>query len=207
MNLIDNTGTNRVIDVLRQAADKDASLDIATPTLSLFAFFEVRDLLNRASRSRLVLPLETGADLTLLGSVADRAARNGLQARWLAQEFAKWINTKAEVRSSSSPLPQSAYVIEHPEPARSCVITGNCPLTTDGLGLAPSNQFSLIPCAETDDEVKLFSAWYESLWSALPASCAAKDQLLARLGPIADHVPAALIYYRIRSSRQSGVGF
>ena len=193
--------------MLRQAADKGASLDIATPTLSLFAFFEVRDLLNRASRSRLVLPLETGADLTLLGSVADRAARNGLQARWLAQECAKWINTRAEVRSSSSPLPQSAYVIEHPEPARSCVITGNCPLTTDGLGLAPSNQFSLIPCAETDDEVKLFSAWYESLWSALPASCAAKDQLLARLGPIADHVPAALIYYRIRSSRQSGVGF
>ena len=170
MKLISNTGTNRVIDVLRQSLQSDSSLDIATPFLSLFAFSELRDLLNHVTHSRLILPLDTDGDLTLLGSAADRPARNRLQARWLARECAKWIREKTELRQSSSPLPQSAYVVRQTDTAQSRVITGNCPLTTDGLGLAPGNQFSLIQCAETPEEVALFAAWYESLWNAMPAS-------------------------------------
>lgn len=85
MKLINNTGTNRVIDVLRQTVQDGASLDIASPALSLFAFFELRNLLNRAGPSRIILPLDAGGDLTLSGSAVDRAARNRLQGRWLAR--------------------------------------------------------------------------------------------------------------------------
>jgi SNF2 family DNA or RNA helicase len=197
MKLIDNSGTNRVIDVLRLALADGVSLGLATPALSLFAFSEVRYELTRAACSRLILPLNPDSDLALLGAPADRAARNRLQSRWLAGECIRWIADKADVRSASTHLPQSAYVVEHPEPGRSRVIAGSCPLTTDGLGLTPGNQFSLIQCAETDDEVKLLAAWYESLWRALPASAAAKEQLLTRLHAIADHVAPAHIYYRV----------
>ena len=110
MKLISNTGTNRVIDVLRQAAQSGVSLDIASPVLSLFAFSELRDLLSRAAHSRLILPLDTDGDLAFLGSSSDRPARNRLQARWLARECAKWIREKTDVRPSLGPLPQSAYV-------------------------------------------------------------------------------------------------
>jgi len=37
MRLVENSGTNRVIDVLREAAHPDCELDIASPTTSLFA--------------------------------------------------------------------------------------------------------------------------------------------------------------------------
>jgi hypothetical protein len=93
MKLIDNTGTNRVIDALRKAVQSGASLSIASPALSLFAFFELRDLLPHVAHSRLILP-DADGDLALLGSAADRAARNRLQARWLANECAKWILKK-----------------------------------------------------------------------------------------------------------------
>ena len=76
MKLINNTGTDRVIDTLRQAVQASASLDIASPVLSLFAFFELRDLLNHAANSRLILYLDEDDDLALLGSAADRVARN-----------------------------------------------------------------------------------------------------------------------------------
>lgn len=121
MKLIKNSGSDRVIDVLRQATQSCVSVDIASPALSLFAFFELRDLLNQAAHSRLILPLNVDGDLTLLGSSADRAARNRLQARWLALECAKWINEKTEVRAPSSPLPQSAYLIRHLDTAESRV--------------------------------------------------------------------------------------
>src|SRR3989339_675748 len=187
MKLISNTGANRVIDALRQSFQSGASLDIATPFLSLFAFSELRDLLNHATHSRLILPLNPDGDLTLLGSAADRPARNRLHARWLARECANWIREKTELRQSSSLLPQSAYLIRQIETARSRIITGNCPLTTDGLGLAPGNQFSLIQCTETPEEVELFAAWYESLWNAMPASEHAKEKMLAHLQEYSDH--------------------
>lgn len=55
------------------------SPDIALPALSLFGFFELRDLLRHVADSRLILPLYAGGDLTFLGSEADRAARNRLR--------------------------------------------------------------------------------------------------------------------------------
>src|ERR1039458_6994820 len=113
MRLIDNTGTNRVIDVLRQAMQKSSSIAIASPLLSLFAFAAVRDLLDTATRSRLILSLGPNDGPTFLGSAADRAGRNGLQAPWLARKCSEWIRVMAEVRASSNPLPQSAYFIEH----------------------------------------------------------------------------------------------
>ncbi len=99
MKLINNTGVDRVIDALRRDALSGASIDIASPVLSLFAFSELRDLLNRAAKSRLILPLNIEGDLAFLGSEADRPARNRLQARWLARECSKWISEKTEVRS------------------------------------------------------------------------------------------------------------
>ena len=197
MKLINNTGTNRVIDVLRQTVQDGASLDIASPALSLFAFSELRDMLNNAGHSRLILPLDADGDLMLLGSAADRAARNRLQGRWLAGECAKWIREKTEVRASPALLPQSAYFIRNLDTAKSRLITGNCPFSTEGLGLAPGNQLSLIQCTETPQEAMLFATWYESLWGTMPASPKAKERLLDQLQTMGDHVAASLIYYQV----------
>jgi SNF2 family DNA or RNA helicase len=197
MKLLKNSGTNRVIDTLRQTLQSGASLDIASPSLSLFAFFELRDLLNQTANSRLIVPFNVDGGLNLLGSTADRAARNRLQARWLALECAKWVREKTEVRTPSSSLPQSAYFIRNLNLDLSRVITGYCPLTTDGLGLTPGNQLSLIQCAETPDEVDLFSSWFESLWNAIPASSNSKEKLLAQLQVIGEHQPPSIIYYQI----------
>jgi len=125
MKLISNTGTNRVIDCLRESIQTVASLDIATPFLSLFAFAELRELLNQTSHSRLILSIDTGDDLTLLGSAADRPARNRLQAHRLARVCANWIREKPkcdhpqvlclnqpitsgrQIRSKASSLPET----------------------------------------------------------------------------------------------------
>jgi len=196
MKLIKNTATNRLIDVLRHSLQPGTSLDIATPLFSLFAFSELRDLLNKKIHTRLIVPLAVDHDLTLLGSSADRPARNRLQAHWLARECAKWIRENAEVRHSANLLPQSAYLVKQQEAPQHIAITGSCPLTTDGLGLAPGNQFSLIQCTESSDEAALFTAWYESLWGSLPASDD-KERLLAMLQEIGEHHAASLIYYQI----------
>ena len=194
MRLVKNSGNDRVVDELRKSLDSQSTLDIASPTFSLFAFAELREVLEQLERCRLLLPLNENNDLLLLGSEADRSFRNRLQARWLARHCAEWLRKKSELRASPALLPQSTLMTGHPDVARQRVITGNCPFTTDGLGLAPGNQFSLIQCAESPEEISILGTWFSALWDGVRPSSEAKTALLDRLKELADHKAPSQIY-------------
>lgn len=195
MKLIKNSGNDKVLDVLRASLGSAEAIDIASPAFSLAAFAELRTSLETTKHVRLVLPAVEDGGLNLLGSVADRAFRNQLHVRSIAHQCLQWLQTKAEVRAAAATLPQSTLIARHAEPARCRALTGNCPLTSEGLGLAPGNQFSLIQCSETADEWTLLDTWFTALWKQLPASLFAKNDLLAQLrGLIEDKAPS-LVYY------------
>ena len=195
MRLIRNTGSDRVIDELRQSLAPQSSLDFASPAFSLFAFAELRQLLEKLDTCRIVLPAANDGDLGLTGAYADRAFRNRLQVRWLARECARWIQNHVELRGAPSSLPQSILIAGKPESGLQRVITGNCGFTTEGLGITPGNQFSLIQCSERAEESALLGSWFTNLWNGLPSSGEQKAAVLARLQEIADPKPPSLIYY------------
>jgi hypothetical protein len=197
MRLIRNSGNDRVVDVLKAALAPGSQMDIATPILSLFAYANMQDQLRALESVRLALPLADGSDVGLLGSDADRPQRNHLETRYLARQCADWINRAASVRSAPGMLPQSALITNGTEESRRRAITGNCPLTTDGLGLTPGAPFSLIQCSETSAEWQVLSSWFTSLWDSLPSSGDTKARLLSLLQNIVEHKPPALIYHLV----------
>jgi SNF2 family DNA or RNA helicase len=85
-------------------------------------------------------------------------------------------------------------VVKSADGSPSKVISGNCPLTTDGLGITPGNQFSLVQATETPEESKLLAAWFTQMWDALPASADAKAALLAQLDELTAKRAPSLIY-------------
>ncbi|MDP2619672.1 MAG: helicase-related protein [Hyphomicrobiales bacterium] len=194
MRLIKNSGNDRVVDALREVLGTESSLDVASPAFSLFAFAEVRSLLEKVAHSRLVLPTAQGTDLNLLGSEADRPFRNRLQAHWLARQCVQWITKKTNVRGAPAFLPQSTLITDHADASLRRVVIGNCSFTTDGLGITPGNQFSLIQCSETPEEWTLLGSWFSSLWNSLPSSPDAQSALLARLQDLINHKAPSLIY-------------
>lgn len=106
MKLVPNSGTDRVIDLVRPHLKPDSQMGCVTPSFSLFAFAELRDALAKLERVELILP--TGDDaLEFLGGGGDRANRNQLQARWLANQCADWAGCSAGTRTTTSP--QSRY--------------------------------------------------------------------------------------------------
>src|SRR4051812_3038947 len=123
MKLLKNSGTERVVDDLRQNLTPDGALDIATPALSLFAFAELREQLTKLEASRLVLPGTASGELGLLGGRADRPFRNGLQSRWLAKECAAWLDAKAEVRKAVGTISQSTLSVTDADSTPTRVIT------------------------------------------------------------------------------------
>jgi SNF2 family DNA or RNA helicase len=197
MRLIKNTGNDRVVDELRACLVEGAHLDFASPGFSLFAYAELKDLLEKLGNSRLVLPSDAGGDLNLLGNDADRSFRNQLQTRSLARQCAEWIRNNCQVRQAPEILPQSTIITSHSDVSLQRVITGSCPFTTDGLGLTPGNKFNLIQCSEGAEEWSMLGAWFTSLWNSLPTTQEPKNSFLASLQDLVDQKAPSLIYYLI----------
>jgi hypothetical protein len=193
MKLLKNQGSDRVVDELRANLMAGGSLDVATPALSLFAYGELREALRRLSSFRLILPLVAANPQSLLGSDLDRAYRNQLSAHSLAGSLAEWLSKGVQVRAAPGSLPQATLVTKNADGTPLQVISGNCPLTTDGLGITPANRFSLVQATETQEESRLFSAWFTQLWDALP-NADAREALLAPLQELTARREPTLIY-------------
>ena len=196
MKLIQNLGNDRVIDELNNCLADNSRLDLATSTFSLIAFGEMRKLLDRLKDCRIVLPGYNGADLSLLGTEADRAFRNRLVVPWLARKCSDWITQKANIREVPAPLPQCMMLAQSPQPAGNRVIAGNCPFSTEGLGITAGNQFSLVQASEQENECSMFGSWFTSLWNSANAD-GAKERLLERFQSLAEPKSPAITYYSI----------
>ena len=194
MRLIKNTGGDRVFDELRKSLAPPSSLDLASPLFSLFAFAELRDLLEKLDACRVVLGTN-GEDFGFIGSESDRPFRNRLNVHWLARECAAWTKNKVKLRGAPGPFPQSILIAGKPDSSLHRVITGNCAFNTEGLGITPGNQFSLIQSSEKPEESAILSAWFTSLWNTLPDSDQHVSAFLERLQDLADPKAPALVYY------------
>jgi hypothetical protein len=117
MKFVENVGADRVVELAREGLWKHGRLDIVTPTLSLFAFAALMNQLETLEKCRLVLPPD-GAALELLGTAADRSARNRLETRWLARRCAQWLDRTVELRRAYGAIPQGAFVFRdiHAQP-------------------------------------------------------------------------------------------
>jgi hypothetical protein len=178
---------------VRRGLASGHQLDVVTPTISLFAFAEVIREAAKLSRCRLIMP-PANAELGILGSPADRPARNRLLARWLAMRLVEWIHDKAEVRRALAQVPQGSFVLRDGNARPMQVFLGSLAFSTDGFGLTPGNPMSLIQASETSEEAALLSQWFDTQWSALAADVGAKAALIEILQSLAQHRAPSLVY-------------
>jgi hypothetical protein len=193
MKLIHNTGTDRVIDLIRPHLKRGSQLGCVTPAFSLFAFAELRDALSELEKVQLVLPPDDGT-LEFLGGDGDRAARNRLQARWLAIQCAKWINDKVELHRALGPVPQGAAVMRNGQASPEQVVLGSFAFSTDGLGLTPGNPLSLIQASESTDEASQLARWFDQQWTAMRAQPDTRAALIQALQAMGEHRDPFTLY-------------
>ena len=193
MKLVRNTGSDRVIDLVRPWLAPGHQLDMATRELSLFAFGELLKEARTLRQVRLLLP-PTDADLGILGTSADRSFRNNLRSRWLAKRCAEWLRDKAEVRRAPGQVPQGILVLRDGRPSPQKAVLGSVAFSTDGLGITPGNPLSLIQASETPEEAALLSQWFDTQWSTLPAGASAKAALIETFETLAGHRAPLSVY-------------
>ena len=194
MKLISNTGADRVIDLLRLHLQPGGQLGCVTPAFSLFAYAELRKALTALERVQLILPPDDGA-LEFLGGECDRARRNQLQARWLANQCAQWLSaSNVELRRAPGRVPQGAAVLRAPDGSAEQVVLGSFAFSTDGLGLAPGNPLSLIQASESGAEAAQLAQWFDQQWTALRAQPESRSALVAALRSQGTHQAPFAVY-------------
>lgn len=117
-----------------------------------------------------------------------------------------WLRSSVKLKTAPGALPQATLVLKDAAGAPTQVISGNCPLTTEGLGIMRGNQFGLVQTTEAPEESQLFAGWFTQLWNDLPASGDGKNAFLAKLHEISTDREPSLIYALILYSLFSDQG-
>ena len=193
MKLVRNAGNDRAADIIRPPLQHGRCIDVVTPALSIFACGELIAGLRRAPACRLVLPAALDVH-RVLGSDADRPARNSMQSRWLAARLHAWMGESADIRLAPTGVPQGALVIREKSSEPVLALLGAIALTTDGLGLAPGNPLGIIQASETPEEAQMLAHWFDTLWASLPDAPHAKAGLLELFESVARHRDPYLVY-------------
>jgi hypothetical protein len=192
MDLIKNTGRERVLDKLEEWLQAGSAVDIMSPNLSLHAFAEVRELLNRADSVRLLLEAQASLHSLLFGGHSDIGYRNKLQGRWHAKSTLDWLGRHVQVRYADK-LPQSMAIIRNTSLHRAAI--GACSLTTEGLGITPGSRLGLVQATSRDEETTAFSSWFQSAWDTVPSGQDA-DELERVLADAASQRAPSLVYFK-----------
>jgi len=193
VRVLRHSGTDRLIDVLRAQLAQCQQLDLATSTISLFAFEELLPDFRRLDVARLIIAEDHHA-AALQGDEADRALRNQLLVPWLAAEFESWLRRKVDVCVSSLGVPQGAAVLRRQGGTAEHALLGAFSLTTGGLGLAPGNPLSIIQCSESSDEASAIAEWFDAQWQSFSGQSNDKQHLLDHLAVLTHERSAISIY-------------
>ena len=202
MKFVSNAGTDRVVDLVRPWLRPNHRLDVVSPSFSLFAFAEILADAPRLFNARLVVPplppkdapISVHEQLGLLGAKTDRAARNKLQAPWLARKFSTWLDAKAQVRHASGSIPQGTMVLRDDHGTAQQAVLGSFAFSTEGLGITPGNPLSLIQTSENPAEAHMLSQWFDMQWGALKDQPEAKAALIASVKELSTHRDATSVY-------------
>jgi hypothetical protein len=196
MRLLRNSGTDRGVDFLREWLTRGASVDLVSPSFSLWAFAELKDALDQVDRCRLLLGEPDAIMPVLFGGDADIAFRGQLQGRWLARLAADWVGKRAEIRHARKAPPQSLFLVRDQTALRQAIV-GTCSFTTEGLGLTPGGRLGLVQATDTDAEAASFAEWFGSNWDDLRADPSAKAYFLRTLEDMASQRAPSLVYFQI----------
>ena len=202
MKFVSNAGSDRVLDLIRPWLKPNHRMDMVSPSFSLYAFAEVLTELPHLSNARLVVPPTSTAptkgteqeQLGLLGTAADRASRNKLQAPWLAKKLAAWLESKADVRHASGPIPQGTLVLRDTQGSAQQAALGSFSFSSEGLGITPGNPLSLIQASESPAEAQMLSQWFDMQWATLKEHPQAKADLIAAVKSLSAHRDATSVY-------------
>ena len=160
---------------------------------TIYGFSALKKELSRIDGARLLLSSWEGSALQeIIGSDADLRLVNQLDQKRIAKECAKWLASKAEVRSANAA--QNMFLVEDGSHG-SFAIHGSSAFTPAGLGEVQSDTPLMNTGINEPETTKQLLSWFNSIWEDAPKARDIKGELLEKLEFIAADQPGDFIYF------------
>ncbi|WP_239016209.1 helicase-related protein [Spiribacter vilamensis] len=165
----------------------------------MHAYFAVKQALERTALTRLLLPEQSGEDHLRLAvcindGEADRRLRNRLDTAAVARRCTKWIEERAEVRSTKATPAHNLFYAGNADGTKFAV-HGSSALTTSGLGVVTSNAYLMNTLVQSDAEAAQLLEWFNAIWDEAAEGGDAKASLLDHLHDLYSTKAPELIYF------------
>ena len=224
IEMLDNTEGKRLGDSLRAALDDEAKLSIISAHVSLFAFGELREELERLDSVRVLFNEPTfisdmkgladapELELTrraqcereraLTDSALELSLHNKLNQRALARACASWLREKVTARSV-----RREHMLQHPPTyviegsgASPHLLSGQgATFTLEGLGVErrPDTLTMITHYAgdEAKAQVEFLMAQFESVWADDTKTCDVTEQIASRIEALHTNNSPEFIYF------------
>lgn len=224
IEVLDNTEGKRLGDSLRATLDDDAKLSIISAHVSLFAFGELREELERLDSVRVLFneptfisDMERLADVpefdiarraqcererALADSDLELSLRNKLNQRALARACASWLREKVTLRSVRREhmfQHPPTYVIEGSGVSPHLLSGQGATFTLEGLGVErrPDTLTMITHCAgdEAKGLVAFLMAQFESVWADDALTCDVTEQVASKVEALHTDNAPEFIYF------------
>ncbi len=191
--LLDNRNNGHVGNTLRDHLAAGSKLSVLSGLFTIYGFSVLRKELSRIDGARLLLCDWEGSPLqALIGANADLRLVNQLDQKRIARECAKWLASKAQVRSANAA--QNMFLVEDGSKG-SFAIHGSSAFTPAGLGEVQAETPLMNTGINEPETTKQLLSWFNSVWADTPKARDIKDELLEKLEFIAADQPGDFIYF------------
>lgn len=202
--LLDNHERGAVGQYLRQHIREGAEMSVVSAFFTIYAYEALQQQLNQIKHMRFlfgepnfVRHLEPGKSVPQARIEQDSLSlEHTLRQGRVAQDCARWLAEKVEVRSVRKPgfVHGKLYHIRQGDYERA--VLGSSNFTVRGLGLSqPSNIELNFEVTDSRDQQDL-QAWFESLWNHPDLVEDVKEQVLRQLERLYTPVSPQLVYFK-----------
>lgn len=183
VDLVDNKGTNTLVDVLKKEIKKGSKIAVASASFSLNIFQELKKTLEKGESFRFLYTeptfytqevdqnhqlklIEKNNEVVQLdGNHSEIPLRNQMQSKHLARELTEWVKQYAEFKTVLGDVAYPKQMMIQNKADDNIFIQSEVEFTADGLGIVPSNrQASYTVMKESMGVTEKMLAEFDRLW-------------------------------------------
>lgn len=196
--ILNNKPNNLFGDELKKLIKPDAKISLLSACFTIFAFDELQKELNKVKSARIILSSVINDENSIHGSLSTRfenKIKNNLNTSSIAENFAKWLNERAEVKAFNSTLPFSQILQIQYEGSDSVSIQGSSSISANGLGYTEYSSHELNTLTDDINATKEMLDWFNSIWYDKSTIHDIKEDLLSALERYYKENPPNIIYF------------
>ena len=200
VDLVDNKGTNTLVDVLKKEIKKGSKIAVASASFSLNIFQELKKALEKGESFRFLYTeptfyteevdqnhqfklIEKNNEVVQLdGNHSEIPLRNQMQSKQLSRELTEWIKQYAEFKTVLGDVAYPKQMMIQNKADDNIFIQSEIEFTADGLGITPSNRHaSYTVMKESVGVTENMLAEFDCLWQDETKSKAITAKILQQL--------------------------